>query len=178
MVALATARAREATQEQGPFRRQVRVHLPAGTQPMRVGAADLDRDGKLDLIVAGESGSVLAYRGDGKGGFSSEPRVFNGGPGAGDLAIGDLNGDSRADIVLANHGHPQATILLGDGRGGLVPAPGSPLQLDLNPHSAARRCAPGTNRAARASDTSVACRRPTRPLTAALPFDERLAVGI
>jgi len=141
VVALATADAREATKEQGPFRREVRVHLPAGTQPMRVGAADLDRDGKLDLIVAGESGSVLAYRGDGKGGFSSEPRVFNGGPGAGDLAIGDLNGDSRADIVLANHGHPQATILLGDGRGGLVPAPGSPLQLDLNPHSAARRCA-------------------------------------
>ena len=135
VVALATAHAREATQEQGPFRRQVRVHLPAGTQPMRVGAADLDRDGKLDLIVAGESGSVLVYRGDGKGGFSPEPRVFNGGPAAGDLAIGDLNGDGRPDIVLVNHGHPQATILLGDGRGGLVPAPGSPLQLDLKPHA-------------------------------------------
>jgi hypothetical protein len=135
LVVLANADAREATQKQGPFRRQVRVHLPDGIQAMRVGAADLDKDGKLDLVVASENGSVLIYRGDGKGSFSAEPRVFQGGPATGDLAIGDLNGDGRPDVVIANHGQPQATILLGDGRGGLFPAPGSPLELDLKPHA-------------------------------------------
>jgi hypothetical protein len=132
--ALATSAA-EHTSKPALFRRQVHLRLPQGTQPARVGAADLDGDGKLDLIVAGQNGAVLVYRGDGKGGFGPDPRVFDGGPTAGDLAIGDLNRDGKPDVVLANHGHPQATLLLGDGRGGLIPAPGSPLQLDLKPHA-------------------------------------------
>ena len=45
-------------------------------------------------------------------------------PGSVDLA--DLNRDGKRDIVVANTASKDLTILLGDGRGGFTPAPGSP----------------------------------------------------
>jgi hypothetical protein len=39
--------------------------------------------------------------------------------------IHDLDGDGKRDLVLGS-GHG-VTVMLGDGRGGLAPAPGSPL---------------------------------------------------
>jgi hypothetical protein len=44
-----------------------------------------------------------------------------------DIAVGDLNKDGKLDVVTCNDGET-VTVLLGDGRGGFAPAPGSPLK--------------------------------------------------
>jgi hypothetical protein len=43
------------------------------------------------------------------------------------VATGDFNGDGKLDLVTANSDSNNVTMLLGDGTGGFIPAPGSPL---------------------------------------------------
>lgn len=58
--------------------------------------------------------------------FSEPRRIEMGGRQPGDVALGDVNDDGHLDIVSANSGSRDVSILLGDGRGGFAPAPGSP----------------------------------------------------
>ena len=44
-----------------------------------------------------------------------------------DVAVGDWNRDGKLDVVTCNEGET-LTVLLGDGRGGFTPAPGSPIK--------------------------------------------------
>lgn len=59
------------------------------------------------------------------------------GNGPADVAVGDVNGDGKLDIVTANAGGNSVTILLGDGRGGFRNAPGTPLSAGPKPHRVA-----------------------------------------
>src|SRR5207247_3960170 len=43
------------------------------------------------------------------------------------IAVGDFNGDGKADLAVANHVSHDVTILLGNGDGSFNPAPGSPV---------------------------------------------------
>ncbi len=45
-----------------------------------------------------------------------------------------MNGDGNPDLVIADHQSPFITILLGDGKGGFRPAPGSPVDVHSHPH--------------------------------------------
>jgi hypothetical protein len=45
-----------------------------------------------------------------------------------DIAVGDWNKDGKLDAVTCNEGNT-VTVLLGNGRGGFIPAPGSPINL-------------------------------------------------
>src|SRR6185295_2454130 len=49
------------------------------------------------------------------------------------LAGGDFNRDGRLDLAIANRGSKDVSILLGDGAGGFVAAPGSPVGVAGNP---------------------------------------------
>ena len=119
--------------ESAPFRS---IHLPAGTHPDGLSIADVNNDGNVDILVANDgSGNLSVYLGDGKGGFSQADRSpFSAGQDPTDIATGDFNGDGNLDVAIANHGVKLVTILLGNGRGQFSFAPGSPFNVESNPH--------------------------------------------
>lgn len=51
-----------------------------------------------------------------------------------DACAGDFNGDGKLDVAVANSGADSASVFLGDGRGGLHEAPGSPFAAGPQPH--------------------------------------------
>jgi hypothetical protein len=110
--------------------------LPVGRSPGSVVALDVNGDRRTDLVVANQgSGDVSVLLGDGKGGFSPAPgSPFAAGPHPNDIATGDFNGDGKYDLALPNHDTQLVTVLLGNGRGGFAPAPGSPITVDSRPH--------------------------------------------
>ncbi len=76
-------------------------------------APDLNADGRGDAVVAGYNGvSVRLGRADGT--FSPEMRFLAGQSTAG-LAVGDFNGDGRADVAATNAGSDNVSVLLNDG---------------------------------------------------------------
>ncbi|HEY0319547.1 MAG TPA: VCBS repeat-containing protein [Pyrinomonadaceae bacterium] len=108
-----------------------------GAAPGRVEIADLDGDGKLDIVVANEQGNnVTILLGDGKGGFTqAKGSPFPAGHSPNDIAIGDFNRDGKPDLAFANHEEKYLTVLLGNGQGGFTPAPGSPFKAEVLPHT-------------------------------------------
>jgi FG-GAP-like repeat len=116
-----------------PFRA---IHLPVATHPTMVTIADVNKDGNPDILVAnGGSGNVSVYIGDGKGGFlQATGSPFSAGQSPADITTGDFNGDSNLDIAIANHGVKLVTVLLGNGKGQFAFAPGSPFNIESNPH--------------------------------------------
>ncbi|KAM3571962.1 hypothetical protein VYU27_006026 [Nannochloropsis oceanica] len=101
---------------------------PPGSFPYRVRLADVNHDGRLDIITANLGGaalSILLGRGDGT--FTNGFVFPTGGGGPVDLALGDFNGDGILDVALALAQCESLTILFGDGRGSFV----RPLEIAL-----------------------------------------------
>ena len=103
----------------GTFAEQIRY--AAGYGPTSVAVGDLDGDGAADLVVANgfwggssDDVSVLMNRGDGT--FAEQIR-YAAGYGPTSVAVGDLNGDGAADLVVANLSSGDVSVLmnLGDG---------------------------------------------------------------
>jgi hypothetical protein len=76
------------------------MDLPTPVSPSDLAVADLDSDGRRDLIVIG--GQLAFYRALPGGGFAS-PLVYAG-AGGGGIAIRDLTGDLRPDVVTVSDG--------------------------------------------------------------------------
>lgn len=110
--------------------------IAVGKEPGFIAMADVNHDGKPDLLVANTGdGSVSVLLGNGKGQFVSgpgSPSPCNLNPN--DIAVADMNGDGNPDLVIANHQTPYITILLGDGKGGFKPSPHSPFATQSHPH--------------------------------------------
>ncbi|HXY97355.1 MAG TPA: VCBS repeat-containing protein [Steroidobacteraceae bacterium] len=91
------------------------VTFPAGAQPQAVRIADVNGDGLPDLVVAnygpgsdgtGTAGvSVLLQNAATPGTFAA-PVSYQTPFGAVDVAVGDVNGDGRPDLVVASLGPP------------------------------------------------------------------------
>jgi hypothetical protein len=94
--------------------------------PGFVAVADVNNDGKPDLVTTHlERPELTILIGDGGGGFAEMAESpFHLGHAAWHLAVADLNGDGKADVVAA--AGDGVRVMLGDGQGGFRPAPGSP----------------------------------------------------
>ena len=110
--------------------------IPVGHGPGSVAIADVNHDGKLDILVANTvDGTVDVLLGDGKEHFTrAAGSPFPCGKSPNDIATGDFNGDGNLDLVIANTETPYLTILLGDGKGGFAPSPHSPFDTHSFPH--------------------------------------------
>ncbi len=84
--------------------------------PQQVLVADMNRDGKLDIVASESNQIVSVLLGNGDGTFAPE-LPFNS-PGSNDfhIAVGDLNGDGVPDVVVSGN---QINVFLGNGDGTL-----------------------------------------------------------
>jgi hypothetical protein len=87
--------------------------------------ADINRDGKLDIITTSNQLNTFATLfGDGRGGFSpGPPTTFPAGEGRYSFGFGDLDGDGHLDAAIAN-GYSddipepgRVVVMRGDGKG-------------------------------------------------------------
>jgi hypothetical protein len=91
---------------------------PVGPRPSVTSVADVNGDGKPDIVATHDDDALLAVLiGDGKGGFKNAPGSPYALPQrAWGIACGDLNADGKIDLLL---GSPTSELLLvlGDGTG-------------------------------------------------------------
>jgi hypothetical protein len=103
--------------------------FPVGLNPVGGASADLNRDGKTDVIVANfGDGSISIFLGNGDGTFTQaagSPIAIGVGPMS--IATGDFNNDGNIDLAVARVNDNAITILIGAGNGTFAPAAGSPL---------------------------------------------------
>jgi hypothetical protein len=100
--------------------------------------ADVNGDGLLDAVTSNNNGnSVSVLLGDGRGGFrAAAGSPFPVGRAPYPLTVADLDGDGRSDVATPDVNGHTVSVLLGDGRGGFAPAPGSPYPVDNRPYFA------------------------------------------
>jgi hypothetical protein len=120
----------------GTFRSAV-AYSTGGQEAISVAIGDVNEDGKQDLVVAdstlifndwGSGGGMSALLGNGDGTFQSPVSFSSGGIYATSIAIRDVNGDGKPDLIVSNAcqtisdcaysaGTGSVSVLLGNGDG-------------------------------------------------------------
>ena len=110
---------------------QPAVNISAGTQPEFIALQDLNGDGKLDLVVldygvpqgfsiAFNPGGISVFLGKGDGTFAA-PVNYAAGQNPSAMALADVNGDGKTDLVVAARDSTRTTcfkcsLAMGTGR--------------------------------------------------------------
>ncbi len=99
------------------------TNFTAGPHPRSVAIADVNGDGKPDLLVASTptdflygTGTVSVLLGTGTGSFATATN-FAAGNDANSMAVADVNGDGKPDLVVTNYHTATVSVLLGTGTG-------------------------------------------------------------
>jgi hypothetical protein len=110
----------------GTFQTQRTFPAHAYGPARSVAVADVNGDGKLDIVTAdypfnnryGVPDAVSVLLGNGDGTFQPQ-RIFEVGPQPASVAVADVNGDGKLDIITANNPPHAGTVsvLLGNGDG-------------------------------------------------------------
>jgi hypothetical protein len=114
-----SARQADVSQDEGP--RSKALFLPGvtyGPLPAQsaVAIADVNGDGKADVLTVGSSFNVSLGNGDG----TLQPPIIDTNIGGGSVVVADVNGDGKLDVVIA--GEPATvSVLLGNGDGTFQP---------------------------------------------------------
>lgn len=105
--------------------------IPSGAgTPSGVAVADVNGDGKLDVVTSDAAGQACIALGDGAGGALKPPACTTVPDNPRGVDVGDVNADGKLDLVVADGaaamgGPGNVSVLLGDGKGGLA----TPVQL-------------------------------------------------
>jgi hypothetical protein len=102
----------------GKFKAPVYYSTGTTQQSGPVALADLNGDGKLDMVLSNADGSISVLLNKGKGVYGTAA-VITGASGtqAGNIVIGDFNNDGRPDIAITNYSGTAINVLLGNGNG-------------------------------------------------------------
>lgn len=98
-----------------------------------IATADLNGDGKIDIVVPSIAGSAVnILLGDGTGAFApAAGSPIKVGERPGYVAVGDCNGDGKIDVFVTHDDVTTMDVLLNDGAGHFSPAAGSPLSVSV-----------------------------------------------
>ncbi len=104
----------------GTFPAQATYPVGSGSDPYDsdyILAADFNKDGKLDLVVANyDENTMSIFLGNGDGTFQTQVE-YPTGDGPNDLAIGDFNHDGNLDVAISDNNDTSVSILYGNGDG-------------------------------------------------------------
>jgi VCBS repeat protein len=96
----------------GRFAPAARSPFALSARPFSVALSDLNRDNHVDLVGAAES-TVTVLLADGLAFPRARQSSVPAGPGAYNIAVGDLNADKRPDVVASSFESNAVTVLLG-----------------------------------------------------------------
>lgn len=117
----------------GTFQTAV-TYASGGSVPSSVVVSDMNGDGRPDIVVANwcdsidfcdqTDGTVAILLGNGDGTFQGATSYDSGVNGTDSVAVGDVNGDGKPDVVVvpASSGTNTLAVFLGNGDGTLQPA--------------------------------------------------------
>jgi hypothetical protein len=108
------------------------IHTDLGFDRVGLAVADLNGDGKLDIATLDERTEgfgVDVFPGNGDGTFGGRTAFLSGGEDPFGIAVGDVKGDGRPDLVVANTFSNTVAVLLNTS----TAATATSLNADVNP---------------------------------------------
>jgi hypothetical protein len=115
----------------GGFAQQPSIQIGSGNPASAVAAGDFNRDGAVDLAIAGWSSSNVSVYFNTATGFALQNN-YAVGTNPRELAVADFNADGALDIAVLNNGSDNVTTLLGSPTGAFAQE-GAPTAVGDNP---------------------------------------------